>query len=291
MNLHFTLQRQAHLRHQSEQLQGLREHARFLVFIDGKIATLEHAPLWLERHSLPDSVVENSVFLGAFPLPLFAVQLESLHLAHTLMDLRHFALTATQSDIAHAFFASALFSWQKKHRFCGVCGGRHHFVAGGHEALCEACAQVQFPRTDPAVIVAVTHGDKILLGRQASWPEKRYSVLAGFVEPGESLEQACAREIMEEAGIRIHNLRYFASQPWPFPLSLMLAFFADAQTGEIQLNDHELEHALWLNPDEFERAIREQRIVLPPSASVARRLIQHWFDEWHGRDLAGLTAK
>lgn len=291
MNLQFTIQRQAHLRRDLAQLEQMRESAKVLVLISDKIATQAQQPLWLDFDALPESAFARSLFLGCFPEPIFALQLDNLTHDHELNDLRSFATFASDSDIAHVFFASAIFTWQQKHQFCGICGGRNQFIAGGHEARCESCEHLQFPRTDPAVIVAVTHGDKILLGRQAGWPEKRYSVLAGFVEPGESLEQACAREILEESGVRLKNVSYFASQPWPFPLSLMLAFFAEAESTDIQLQDNELEEALWLSPEEFTQAVLSRRIIVPPSASVARRLLKHWFDVLHRGDLTALLQQ
>ncbi len=293
MSLHFTTQRNAHWRRDAEQLTQFRDTARVLIMVGDKIAVRDHAPLWLSFSELAESAFANSLFLGCFPQPTFALLHETpfdTH-PHELCDLRSFAVQSSEADIAHVFFAAAIFTWQKKHRYCGVCGNPNQFIAGGHEAQCTQCGHNQFPRTDPAVIVAVTHGDKILLGRQASWPPKRFSVLAGFVEPGETLEQACAREILEESGVRLKNVQYFASQPWPFPLSLMLAFFAEAESTTIDLHDNELEEALWLNPDELEQAIFSKQLILPPSASVARRLLKEWYEVQHGRQLDRLLDK
>lgn len=291
MSLHFSIQRSAHLRRDQEQLKQLRDRARVMLFIADKLVTSAQQPLWLSFDQLSGDAFDRSVFLGCFPEPIFALRVGEFAAEHQALDLRSFAAFASQHDIAHAFFASAIFTWQTKHLFCGLCGGRHHFQSGGHEAQCQACGNVQFPRTDPAVIVAVLNGDRILLGRQSGWPEKRFSVLAGFVEPGESLEQACAREILEEAGIQIQSVTYFASQPWPFPLSLMLAFFAEAQSNEIILNDKELEQAIWLSPDQFDEAVLSQQIIVPPSASVARRLLTHWYEQLHHRDLSALLQQ
>jgi NAD+ diphosphatase len=293
MNLHFTTQRQAHLRHNEAQLEQWRLHAETLLMVGNQVVMQQDQIVWQPIKSLTEVQRSSCVFLGCFPQPLFAVHNEQFDLdeTHQLRDLRSFALNANDADIHHVFYASALFTWQKQHRYCGVCGGRNQFEAGGHQARCTQCQHTQFPRTDPAVIVAVTHGDQILLGRQASWPAKRFSVLAGFVEPGESLEQACAREIEEESGVRIKNVSYFASQPWPFPLSLMLAFFAEAQTTTISLNDNELEQALWLNPDQLELAVLAGDLLLPPSASVARRLLKHWYKAVHHRDWDFLLSR
>ena len=145
--------------------------------------------------------------------------------------------------------ARALQHWHQRHRFCSACGGTMRFVRGGWLGLCEACGSEHYPRTDQAVIVAVGDGQRLLLGRQASWPPRRWSVVAGFVEPGETLEQAVAREVLEETGVHVRAARYLASQPWPFPGSLMLGFVADADPDEPAIGD-ELEDARWFSADE-----------------------------------------
>ena len=139
----------------------------------------------------------------------------------------------------------AIEHWHNTHQYCGFCGHQTFAQDSGFVRTCSnpECKKQHFPRTDAAVICAITYQDKILLGRQASWPENRWSVIAGFVEPGESLEQAVAREALEEAGVSVANIRYFASQPWPFPQSLMVGFTAEAQNDEISLKDQELEQA------------------------------------------------
>ncbi len=181
--------------------------------------------------------------------------------------------------------ARALQHWHQQYRFCSACGGTVQFVRAGWLGLCEGCGREHYPRTDQAVIVAVGDGERLLLGRQASWAPRRWSVVAGFVEPGETLEMAVAREVMEEAGVRVHSSRYLASQPWPFPGSLMLGFIADADPDEPVVSD-ELEAARWFTADEVRACLTrdwaqaetqdEGGIVLSPSISIARYVICTW---------------
>ena len=181
----------------------------------------------------------------------------------------------TATDAALVAYGSGLLYWHSRHRFCGVCGAPTLVREAGHQRRCAdaACAADHFPRTDPAVIMAVTHGDRCLLGRQKSWPKGLYSTLAGFVEPGESLEEAVMREVKEEAGVTVRAVRYHSSQPWPFPGSLMLGFVAEAETTTIEIDGHELEDARW-----FDRAAlcAPDGFRLPSAFSIARRLVEDW---------------
>ena len=176
--------------------------------------------------------------------------------------------------------ARAMLHWRARHRHCGACGGELAFQRGGWQGRCTGCGSEHYLRTDPAVIVAVTDGARLLLGRQASWPAHRYSTLAGFVEPGESLEQTVAREVLEESGVRVRNARYLASQPWPFPGSLMLGFLAEAEADTPRVSD-ELEDARWFTREEVGRALRgetgEGELGLSPSISISRWLVEAWY--------------
>jgi NAD+ diphosphatase len=177
-------------------------------------------------------------------------------------------------------YARALLVWRSRHRYCGICGAPTAPGSAGHLLVCTApsCAAEVFPRIDPAIIVLVTSGSKALLGRQKSWPAGRYSALAGFVEPGETLEEAVAREVEEETGVQLESVRYFASQPWPFPASLMLGFHAEAPQSAnapqtpVRL-DGELEDARWFDRAELQSASGP---LLPQPHTIARRLIDHW---------------
>jgi NAD+ diphosphatase len=190
------------------------------------------------------------------------------------LDLRLAARSMSERD-GIAAYARALMHWHDKHRFCGACGAPTTILQGGHRRRCESCGTLQFPRIDPAIITLVEHQGKCLLGRQPGWPERRYSVLAGFVEPGESLEDAVRREVFEEAGVRLADIEYHSSQPWPFPSSLMLGFVARATAPTLNIGA-ELEHALWIGADELRAAVAADEIKLPPRVSVSAALIADW---------------
>jgi len=177
-------------------------------------------------------------------------------------------------------YARGLIHWHARHRFCGVCGAGTDVREAGHSRRCTnpACAAPHFPRTDPAIIVLVHEGDRCLLGRSARFPTGVFSTLAGFVEPGESLEDAVAREVFEEAGVRVADIRYHSSQPWPFPSSLMLGFHARAVGTALTIDRNELEDARWFDRDWLRRHEPSDMFRLPPRDSIARRLIQEWLD-------------
>jgi NAD+ diphosphatase len=186
------------------------------------------------------------------------------------LDREHGALLAQ---------AVALLHWHREHPRCARCGAATAIAEGGHVRACPACGAVHHPRTDPVVIMLVVDGDRALLGRQARWPPGRYSALAGFVEPGESLEDAVAREVAEEAGVTVAHMSYRSSQPWPFPASLMLGFVARHAAGQPSARDGELEDVRWFPRAELEamRAGRSERFLPPPDA-IARRLVDEWLD-------------
>jgi NAD+ diphosphatase len=188
-------------------------------------------------------------------------------------ELRPLLAELSADEVQLLSVARALLIWRARQRHCGVCGALTAPRSAGHVLVCTVCRAEFFPRIDPAIIVLVTDGAKALLGRQASWPPGRYSALAGFVEPGESLEEAVAREVEEESGVQISNIRYFASQPWPFPASLMLGFHAHASVGPVQLNG-ELEDARWFDLEELHHT---PQVMLPPAHTIARRLLEAWF--------------
>jgi NAD+ diphosphatase len=176
-------------------------------------------------------------------------------------------------------YAKALLLWQTRARFCGACGHPTRLSRAGHSARCgnPDCRLETFPRLDAAIIVLVQHQGRALLGRQAGWPPVRYSTLAGFVEPGESLEDALRREVFEESGVRVAHSRYHSSQPWPFPASLMLGFMAEASDPNIALGD-ELEDARWFSREELRAAVARREVRLPPRISISRRLLEDWLE-------------
>jgi NAD+ diphosphatase len=194
-----------------------------------------------------------------------------------LAELRPLAAILPAPESALLAYARGLSLWRSRQRFCGVCGSPTRATRGGHVLKCTdpQTPHEFFPRIDPAIIVLVSAGDQALLGRQASWPPGRYSTIAGFVEPGESLEDAVAREVHEETGVAVDEVHYQSSQPWPFPASLMLGFRATAGAQRKILRGSELEDVQW-----FPRAdLRSGKILLPPPQAIARRLIGAWLDE------------
>jgi len=201
---------------------------------------------------------------------------EALPADSELLELRPLAPLLPPDSASLLAYARALALWKARHRHCGVCGAPNLPARAGHVMRCsrEGCGTEAFPRLDPAIIVLVTDssGERALLGRQASWPKDRYSTIAGFVEPGESLEDAVVREVEEETGVQAGDVEYVASQPWPFPSSLMLGFRAVARTHEIHLRDGELEDARW-----FSRAdVAAGHPALPPPGAISARLIDAW---------------
>ncbi len=237
----------------------------------------------------PESLVESSILLGRHERDTYFAYLiddkRDPADAHVLPadtafeDLRRLGPVLDDWDASLLAYAKGICYWHERHRFCGVCGSPTANSKAGHLRLCtsSACGVSHFPRTDPAIIVLVFREDRCLLGRQARWPEGVYSTLAGFVEPGESAEQAVLREVSEETGIKIQRMSYQSSQPWPFPSSLMLGFHATAQSTEIQRNDNELEDARWFTRSQvFDAMAGCGSIKLPPAFSVSRRLIESW---------------
>lgn len=202
-------------------------------------------------------------------------------------DLRGVSALLPADELALLGYARAMVHWHRMHRHCGRCGAPTESRRAGHERACLACGAEFFPRIDPAIIVLVTDSARCLLGRQASWPKGRYSTIAGFVEHGETLEAAVAREVREETNIEVRAIRYQSSQPWPYPGSLMLGFRAEAASSAIRCNDGELEHAAWFSRDEIAASV-DQGVMMPPSRSISYRLIKAWFEEETGRSFAAL---
>ncbi len=216
---------------------------------------------------------DGTVYFGVsadLPPALDSARPGSLREAGTLLGDRDAGL------FTHAV---ALANWHDTHTHCPVDGAPTVVDPGGHSTRCPADGTEHFPRTDPAVIMLVTDpDDRALLARNAAWPGRRVSILAGFVDPGESAEQAVIREVAEETSITVTNVRYLGSQPWPMPRSLMLGFRADAPAGQAIAVDHEeLAEAYWFSRDELLAAVRAREIALPPPVSIARHIIENWF--------------
>jgi NAD+ diphosphatase len=244
---------------------------------------LSERGLWIEDGHLvllpPDG---DSVFLGlSGERPLFARDAGDAEPERGRpAGLREAATELPAEEAALAAYAGSLLAWHRRHRFCANCGKATEHADGGHERHCAHCDAHHFPRTDPVVIVRVVDGDRLLLGRQASWPEGRFSVLAGFVEPGETLEEAVRREVREESSVEVGEVSYVASQPWPFPSSLMIGFHAVANGGpEPRPRDGELSEVRWFSRSEVEAAAGgSSDIGLSPPYSISRRLIDGWLE-------------
>lgn len=196
---------------------------------------------------------------------------------HRFGELRAVMTQLSGADAALGATARALFNWHRTHRFCSSCGARSEWSMSGWQRKCPGCGAQHFPRTDPVVIMLVQRGNRLLLGRSPGWPDGMYSALAGFVEPGESLEAAVRREVHEETSIQVGAVRYIASQPWPWPNSLMLGFVADALSEEIAL-DHELEDARWLTREELVDVLAGAHpgVRRPRAGAIAHFLISGW---------------
>lgn len=281
-------------------------------------AMVRYVPVWRSRHLLdsrPAAILwdreragnlperaSNDVFLGVWDgHPCFALDLSPLPEQELtasgedaeFTDLRACAAALRPDEAALLAQARGILYWHRRHRFCGRCGSATESEEGGHVRVCRnpECGRRDFPRTDPAIITLVHDGDRCLLGRQARWPANLYSTLAGFVEPGEAAEEAVAREVEEESGIKVGSVHYHSSQPWPFPASLMLGFVAQATSREIQRGDGELEEARWFSLERMQRDLPAGSLSLPPPVSISHRLIEFWFDARSDVPLAELLAR
>ena len=249
-----------------------------------------------ERHALGGT----PTFLGHangnhyFLLTLDAPAAERVATASgdALLDLRSAGATLAAFDAGLFAYARGLAHWQARTRFCAACGTPLVLEHGGHRAKCTnpQCGIEHFPRTDPAIIVIVNHEGRCLLGRGPQWPERRYSTLAGFVEPGETLEEAVRREVFEESGVRVGECDYHSSQPWPFPASIMLGFTAEAEDPTIHLGA-ELAEARWFSVDELVSGLQNKSLGLSSPLSVSYRLIEHWLRHSAGLELSELTQE
>ena len=207
-------------------------------------------------------------------------------------DLRRASIYMAAKHAGILAYAKAMHYWQHRHAFCGVCGNPNLLRSAGHRMVCsnEECSRESFPRIDPAIIVLVTNKDACLLGRNAKWPPKQFSTLAGFVEPGESLEDAVVREVFEEVQVQLQDIRYVSSQPWPFPASAMCGFYAEAIDRSFGTSD-EVEEARWFTVNSLPQAVLKDEIRLSPPVSIAFRLLADWFRNNGGGNLEELVRR
>jgi NAD+ diphosphatase len=291
------LQREAHLRNDMTWLEEQRVGSAgvYVMWRGQNLFAIsgEKRPLVLQMAALPSSV--QPIFLGllADSQPAFAANLaepktadEALSLlglgegGARFIQLRESRGVLTPEDQRLLLYARALINWHEGQRFCSRCGSPTIPEEAGHVMACTNadCAVKHFPRSDPATIMLVQQGDRCLLGRQPSWPEGLFSTLAGFVEAGESVEEAVLREVKEEAGLEITNLRYFGSQPWPFPQSLMLGYFAEAVTTEIACGS-ELAEVRWFDVAETKDVLRRHIARFPHIETISQKLMKQWLAE------------
>lgn len=207
-------------------------------------------------------------------------------------ELRWIAPLLDEQLIALLAYARAMTYWHCRHRFCGDCGSPTISQEGGTLRVCsnQACRQQHFPRTDPAIIVLVTRGERCLLVRKSWWPEGMHSNVSGFVEPGETLEDALVREVWEETHVVIDRMTYHSSQPWPFPSSLMLGFTAVAASEAIQIDEDELENARWFSREEMRSRLQQGTLRLPMSVSISFRLIEEWYNAGNLGQLSSISG-
>ena len=196
-------------------------------------------------------------------------------------DLRAVALKLPPTEAAILATAKQMFEWRRRHRHCAVCGQASEAMDGGWKRKCPSCETEHFPRTDPVVIMLPYHGDRCMLGRQEAWPKGMFSALAGFLEPGESIEEACARELNEEAGLHAVKVRYHSTQPWPYPSSLMIGLIAEVEDEEGAPDQTELSEVRWFTRDEARQLIagKLDGVAAPQRLAIAHQLIKAWVEE------------
>jgi NAD+ diphosphatase len=205
----------------------------------------------------------------------------SLETYGQFMDLRAAGPRFDPKELPIVGCAKAIFEWHDKNRFCAACGARSESAEAGWKRVCTQCAREHFPRVDPVVIMAPTLGDRMLLGRQKIWPKGMHSALAGFIEPGETIEEAVARETLEEAGLVVTHVRLHSTQPWPFPHSLMIGAICDVEADTVRVDEHELESARWFTREEAKLlvAAKHPEAWAPPAFAIAGQLIKSWAEE------------
>ncbi len=279
------LDRADQLRTDVAKMQAMRDGpgARFLALQDLKpvLDVSQGRPrlLWLERNDVPADA--TTVFLGLQgEIPHFASAVpSSVTMPGRALEARTAAMQMAAADTAVIGQARSLLAWHEKHQHCAVCGATTDLAKAGYARKCtnDACNADHFPRTDPVVIMLIIDGDRCLLGRQPIFPPRFFSALAGFIEPGETMEEAVARETWEEAGIRCGRVRYVASQPWPFPSSLMIGCFAEATSFDIQVDTTELEEAHWFSRADVLAAMAGNGpFLMPPPMAIAHHLVKAW---------------
>jgi NAD+ diphosphatase len=253
------------------------ERARVLVVADGAAPVVDGRLVLVEPAKAPDG---ERLLLGVDDegVTYFAVQVPGPHPDPTAVGLRRASLRLDERDGDLLVHAVALANWHAAHLHCSRCGAPTVVAEAGHLRRCLVDGSEHYPRTDPVIIVLVVdEQERCLLGRHPDWPDGRYSTLAGFVEPGETPEQAIVREVFEETGVAVRSSAYAGSQPWPFPSNLMLGYYARAAGEPPKPDGEEISEARWYSRLELAAAIEARELIVPPSVAISRRLIEGWF--------------
>ncbi|MBY0520831.1 MAG: NAD(+) diphosphatase [Sphingomonas sp.] len=276
------LDRADHLRHDAEALAGLRSdwRARLLKFENFEPElTADGTLAWTSLADAPEEAELVLLGLGEGGRAHFAAYVPGMR-APPGRSLRLFGMLDQFAPGEAATYAAArsVLDWHSRHGFCANCGTPTTLIRAGWARKCGGCGAEHFPRVDPVVIMLAEHDGRALLGRGKGWPPGRYSALAGFVEPGESIEEAVAREIFEEAGVRVSGVRYVASQPWPFPSSLMMACVAVAEDDALKIDPNELEDAMWVSREDVRTVMAggEGPFLAAPPYAIAHTLLTEW---------------
>jgi len=273
-----------------------RPDARFVLMVEDKILSDTNGDIYWQPYETCKNLPSiTRIFLGLDnQAPRYAFHLEgsSEHWSHVLApeadgvkfrDGRTLGLKFGHAHPSLGIIAQAksMLLWHESHKFCAKCGAESQLVKAGYERLCPSCGAHHFPRTDPVVIMLALHGDKALVGRGPDWPENHFSALAGFMEPGESMEEAVARELHEETGLHTTKVKYNASQPWPWPSSLMIGATAWVDDTKLTLDTTEVAEAIWITKDDVRASIEgiHPYRLLPPSFAIAHNLIKTWIEE------------
>jgi NAD+ diphosphatase len=296
--------RAGELRLKPDELSRLWQEARILHFASGKFLVKENFELDFQSAMQIAQLraggrfaIGEELFLGIdndiayFAWCSDAMDFENFETLENYQTLRTLGDYLPQLEMGLAIHSQAIANWHHTHQFCARCGAPTQSANGGSLRKCSADGSEHYPRTDGAVIVLVKDkGDRVLLGRQKIWPEKRFSCFAGFVEPGESFEQTVLREVFEESAIKVDEISYLGSQPWPFPASIMISFSAIATNPDFaEADGEEIEEIRWLTRDQMRESIADNSLTLPPTMSVARKMIEFWYEK-DGADIRDLVS-
>jgi len=271
--------------------------SRLLIWFKDELIVRQDRDLYFlyEQMRSFSNLFSEPIYLGTHQQQhFFTCQLDQWHPGldnYERVKLRSISRTTSGHHLSLLFHARGLLNWHQNHAFCSGCGSSMAISSGGHARTCNNadCGKTHYPKIDPAVIFSIVNNtgpeSKMLLGRQPHWDEYRYSVIAGFVEPGESLEDAVKREALEETGLVVESVEYIASQSWPFPDSLMMGFHCETQQHQITLVDQELEVAAWFSTDELEQQVKSGALKLPFPLSISWYLVERWYTQQTGRSL------